>query len=97
MTASLERFAFTSKEISEPYGIELAMKALDGWLYGDDPMIHIDNGGIFEALRSKVNTDYYADLLSEMLIQSDDKSYLYVLPSITKGQDDAQRESDKLL
>lgn len=96
LMASLERFAFTSKEISEPYGIELAMKALDGWLYGDDPMIHIDNGGIFEALRGKVNTDYYADLLSEMLIQSDDKSYLYVLPSITKGQDDAQRESDKL-
>ena len=96
LLASLERFAFNCKEISEPYGVELAMKAFDGWLYGDDPMTHIDNGSVFASLREKIGTSYFADLLAELLADSADKSYLYVLPSLTKGQDDARKEAEKL-
>lgn len=38
LSASLERFAFTNREITEPYGVELACRAFDSWLYGGDPM-----------------------------------------------------------
>lgn len=96
LIASIERFAFMNKEITEPYGIELALKALDGWLYGDDPLTHIDNSGIFESLRSKVDTDYFSNLMSWMLLNPDDKSYLYVLPSTTKGIDDANKEREQI-
>ena len=95
LMASLERFVFSNKEISEPYGVELAIKALDGWLYGDDPLTHIENQAIFEDLRAKVGTDYFSGLLEEMLADPEDKSYLYVCPSLTKGQEDAQAEAQR--
>ena len=96
LLASLERFAFMNREISEPYGVELVVKALGSWLYGDDPLTDIENTGIFDALREKVNTGYFEELLLELLGDAEDKSYLYVLPSLTKGEEDAKREAEKL-
>ena len=47
LSASLERFAFTNREITEPYGVELACRAFDSWLYGGDPLAYIDNAAVF--------------------------------------------------
>lgn len=96
LRASLERMAFENREISEPYGIELAMKAYAGWLYGDDPLTYIDNADIFDSLRGRIDTGYFEDLLEELLGNADDKSYLYVQPSLTKGEQDAQAEAEKI-
>lgn len=96
LSASLERLAFSNREISEPYGVILAINALEGWLYGDDPLTHIDTASIFDSLRSKLNTSYFEDLLLEMLGNAEEQSYLYVLPSLTKVQDDAQAEKERI-
>ena len=93
--ACIERFAFACREITEPYGVELAIKALDGWLYGGDPMLHIDNAKVFDALREKLDTGYFEALMLEMLADPDDKCYVYALPSKTKLADDARREKAK--
>lgn len=90
--ACIERFAFNCREVTEPYGVELAIKALDGWLYGGDPLLHIDNAKVFDALRNKLDTGYFEALMLEMLADPDDKCYVYALPSKTKLFDDAQRE-----
>lgn len=96
LSASLERLAFINKEITEPYGVELALTALDAWLYDDDPLTFIDNGKIFDSLKAKIDTDYFENLILEMLSNQDDKSYLYAIPSVTKGKEDAQREAEKI-
>ena len=96
LSASLERSAFTNREITEPSGLNLAIRALDGWLYGDDPLTHIDNAWIFDSLREKLDTDYFTDLLVEMLGSAEDKCYVYVLPSAEKGQEDAREEAERL-
>lgn len=96
LSASLARFAFINKEISEPYGIELAMKVMDAWLYGDDPLTHIENAEIFDILREKINTDYFENLLQELLCDPTDKCYLYVLPSEQKAKEDAAAEAEKV-
>lgn len=90
--ACIERFAFNCREVTEPYGVELAIKALDGWLYGGDPLLHIDNAKVFDALREKLDTGYFEALMLEMLADPDDKCYVYALPSKTKLLDDAARE-----
>lgn len=95
LSASLERFAFTNREITEPYGVELACRAFDSWLYGGDPMAYIDNAAVFDALREKIHTGYFERLLSDLLGSSGDLCTLYVLPSLTKGEDDARRESER--
>ncbi len=96
LTASLERSVFLNKEIREPYGLELGLKALDGWLYGDDPLTHIEIDSIFESLKAKLDTDYFETLLKNMLCDASDKTYLHVFPSLTKGEEDARREAEKL-
>lgn len=96
LSAALERFAFSDREISEPYGIELALNAMDAWLYGGDPLTHIENSAIFESLRNKLDGDYFPALLRSMLANPDDKSYLHLLPSLTKAQEDADRENARL-
>ena len=96
LKASIERFAFKNKEISEPYGLELAIRALNGWLYGDDPLTHIDNAAVFDALREKSDTAYFTDLMLDIFTNDEGASYLYILPSLTKGEDDAKKEALKL-
>ena len=96
LSACLERDAFQSREITEPYGVELAIKALDAWLYGGDPLTHIDNEKVYDALRAKLDSGYFEDLVREMLSDPEDKTYLYVLPSLTKGEDDARREAERV-
>ena len=95
LSASMERFAFQNREINEPYGVELVSRALGSWLYGDDPLTDLENGGIFEALRKKVQTGYFEQLLLELLGDPETLSYLYVLPSLTKGEEDAKKEVEK--
>ncbi len=94
--ACIERFAFTCREITEPYGVELAIKALDGWLYGGDPLLHIDNAAVFDALRRELGTGYFERLLLEMLADPEDKCYVYALASQTKLSDDARRERQRI-
>lgn len=96
LSASIQHLAFSNKEITEPYGVELSMKALEGWLYGDDPLTHIETDSIFEGLLQKVSTDYFENLLLSLLGDPDDKCYLYALPSLTKGQEDAQKEAQRV-
>lgn len=96
LSASLERFAFENKEISEPYGLEIVLRVLSGWLYGDDPLSYVDNSGVFEKLRGKLDTRYFEKLLLEMFGENQDKCCLYVLPSQTKAEDDAEKEEEKI-
>ena len=96
LLATLARMEFSDREIHEPYGVELVERALQGWLYGDDPLTFVDNAGIYETLREKVTTGYFEALLEELLGDPDTLSYLYVLPSLTKDEEDAAKEDAKL-
>ena len=96
LSASLERLAFRSREITEPYGLTLSVKALDGWLYGDDPLTYIDTAATFASLREKLNGDYFPRLLLALLGDAQDKCCLYVLPSAAKGEEDERREAERL-
>lgn len=97
LAASIEHMAFVDKEISEPYGLELNIKALDSWLYGGDPLLHIENASVFDSLREKVNTDYFEKLFFELFGNTESLVYVYALPSLTKGEDDEKEEAARLL
>lgn len=96
LLASLERFAFRCREVDEPYGLMLCLKALDTWLYGGDPTAHWNTEPIFAALREKLEGDYFPKLLQKLLGDPDSMCRLEVLPSATKGQEEAAREAAAL-
>ncbi len=94
--STLERAAFASREIQEPYGLTLALKALDTWLYGGDPTTHWNGAEIYASLREKVNTGYFEELLDELFGTNDDKAVLYAIPSATKAEEDLAKEKARL-
>lgn len=96
LLAELERMAFSSREIEEPYGLILGLTALDGWLYGDDPLTYIETAGIYDALRRKVDGSCFADLLAELLGDGAKLCKVRLLPSETKAQEDQAAEQARL-
>ena len=96
LAASLERYAFRCREVDEPYGLMLCLKSLDTWLYGGDPTAHWNTELIFAGLREKLEGDYFPKLLAKMLGDPDSMCRLELLPSATKGQEEAARDAEKL-
>ena len=96
LLAELERMAFSSREIEEPYGLILGLTALDGWLYGDDPLTYIETAGIYDSLRQKADGSYFADLLAELLGDGSKLCKVCLLPSETKAQEDQAAEQARL-
>lgn len=96
LLASVEQLAFRSQEIREPYGMNLGLSALESWLYDGDPTAHWNTAPIFESLRKKLEGDYFQQLLQEIFGDVDAMCRLEMLPSVTKSQEDAALEQQRL-
>lgn len=96
LAASLERMAFRCREVSEPYGLNLCMKALDAWMYGGDPTAHWDTENIFASLRRKLKDGYFTELLQELLAEPETMCRLELIPSVEQGAQDAGEEAARL-
>lgn len=96
LLASLERFAFHCREVKEPYGLMLGLRALDTWLYGGEPTAQWDTEPIFCSLRKKLETDYFEKLLLELFQKPEDMCHLAVLPSAEKNQQEEAREQAEM-
>lgn len=96
LLASLERFAFNCREVKEPYGLMLGLRALDTWLYGGDPSAQWDTEQLFDGLRKKLTTDYFEKLLLELFGDPDGMCVLQVLPQMDKNQTEEAREQAEM-
>ena len=69
LTASINALEFqvTERPGSLPDGVLAAIEAATGWLHTGDPMADLRPEEIFAFLRSKVGTDWYTQLLGELL------------------------------
>ena len=96
LTASLNRLAFNSMERREPYGVELAIRADNAWLYGGNPELYLDLGPVFDELREKIRGDYFENLMEELFLDDAGQCALLVLPSNTLGKEKAEAEQAAL-
>lgn len=96
LLASLERFAFHCREVKEPYGLMLGLRALDTWLYGGEPTAQWDTEPIFCSLRKKLETDYFEKLLLKLFQKPEEMCHLAVLPSAEKNQQEEAREQAEM-
>lgn len=96
LTASLNRLEFRNRESREPFGVELAVRASQSWLYGGDPSIYLDLSGAFANLRSKLGSSYFTDLLQEVFLKEEGMAVLHVLPSDTLGEKKLKSERARL-
>ncbi|MDE5995826.1 MAG: hypothetical protein K2G56_02800, partial [Eubacterium sp.] len=94
--ASINRFAFHSKQISEPQGLYRATSALNSWLYGGDPMLYLEYDEATEALKKMAETDGFEKLLEEILLDDNGKAVLHMLPSSTLGNEERKTEEERI-
>ena len=96
LAAAIDRCEFRAKDKQEPKGLIRGIDCLGAWLYGGDPMMYLDCDGVFGALRSKLDTDYYEKLLAEWLLDENGAATLYMLPSRTYGDEQKRAEQERV-
>ena len=97
LAASLNRLEFLSGERREPYGVQLALLAYRAWMYGGEPELYLNTSAAFKALREKLDTPYFEDLLKELFLSGEGLAALHVLPSVTLEAEDTGRRQSRLL
>lgn len=96
LTASINRFAFHARQVPEPQGIYRALNAFNSWLYGGDPLMYLVYDEAIADLRSKATQGYFEKLLETLLGEEKELTCLHMLPSVTLGEEEAERENNRV-
>ena len=79
-----------------PRGIIYAMSTLETSLYGGDPGLNLSFSKSFDELRAALSTDYYEKLLSELILENENRATLVMTPSSTLGERRTAAEREEL-
>lgn len=96
LEASINRCEFIYRESEEPKGLTRCIDSMSSWLHGGDPLMYIDRGDIFRILREKLDTRYFEQLLAEWFLNEEGRAVLYMLPSDTYGEEQAENERKRV-
>ena len=84
LLAGLNYYEFKYREADfgiYPAGLMYGLQMMDSWLYDDEkPFIHIEAGDTYAALRKKVDSRYFEELISEKLLNNPHRSVLVLAP-----------------
>ena len=84
LLAGLNYYEFKYREADfgiYPAGLMYGLQMMDSWLYDDEkPFIHIAAGDTYAALRKKVGSRYFEELISEKLLNNPHRSVLVLAP-----------------
>lgn len=95
LKAAVNYFEFKYREGdfgSYPKGLMLGLQALDSWLYDKKaPFMHIEANDTYKQLRESIETGYFEDLITSMLLQNPHKTIMTVVPvrGLTTKKDEA--------
>ena len=82
--AALNTFEFKYREAdfgSIPKGLVYGLQAYDSWLYNElDPLMHIESIETFKALKEKIGTGYYEELVEKYILENNHSSFIVLKP-----------------
>lgn len=99
LLASINFREFKTREakFDGPKGLLYQMNALDSWLYDDNmPFEKLNTLKYYDELKEDINTSYFYDLISKVIINNPHKSYVSLHPSKTLEKEKEQELRDKL-
>ena len=95
LAAAIQYFEFKYREAdfgSYPKGLMYGLQVFDSWLYDDKKVFwHIVANETFAALKMKIDTGYFEELLEKYIINNTHKSIVTALP--VKGLGDRKEEA----
>ena len=85
LTAILNRMEFINKEKdfgAAPKGVIYDIWALNSWNYGGNPLDALTNDAVYKDLRTKINSDYFEKLISELILSSKHWASVILRPEV---------------
>ncbi len=65
---------------STPKGLMYGLQSMDSWLYGGDPLMHLEYQGTFDYLNEAVSNGYFEGLIRDYLLDNPFEAVLVVKP-----------------
>lgn len=100
LLAGINYYEFRYREAdfgSYPKGLMYGLQILDSWLYDDEkPFIHVEAIDTFAALRERVGSGYFEQLVRNWLLENKHRSVVILKPEFGMGQEQEQRLKKEL-
>ncbi|MBQ7671085.1 MAG: insulinase family protein [Clostridia bacterium] len=93
LTASLNKYEFSFRQMPEPKGLFRNIITLDSWLYGGDPMLFLNTDGVFEKLRAMISDGGFVKLLKEVFLDGEGEVRLHLKASASFAEEVAENEA----
>lgn len=94
--AVLNRMEFRYHMSEEPAGVNYADLAYRSWLYDGDPLLYLNSGYQYGALREKADTDYFEKLVKQVFADPSRLQCIIAVPDRTLTQKTAEKEARRL-
>lgn len=99
LLAGLNYYEFRYREAdygSSPKGLMYGLWSMDSWLYGGDPMLHLEYQKTFDFLKEEVHKGYFEDLIREYLLDNPFEAVITLLPQKNLTAQEDQKLAQKL-
>lgn len=96
LLAGINYYEFRYREAdygSSPKGLMYGLQSLDSWLYGGNPLIHLEFQNTFDFLKKAVDRGYFEDLIRTHLLDNPFEAVIIVSPkrNLTAVEDEKLR------
>lgn len=92
----INTFEFRLREAdtgTDPKGLIYYLNAMDSWLYGGDPLMHIRYEKTLEKIKQSLRSNYFEKLIEKYILNNNHASLLTLTPE--KGLSDKEKEELK--
>lgn len=99
LLAGMNFYEFRYREAdygSAPKGLMYGLQCLDSWLYGGDPMMHLQYQRTFDTLKKAVEEGYFEQLIRDYLLDNPSEALLIVSPRKNLTTEIEARLAEKL-
>lgn len=79
-----------------PKGLVYYMNAMDSWLYGGDPLMHIKYEHAIENVKKSLNTNHFEELIKKYMLDNTHASLLTLKPEKGLAQSEENELKEKL-
>ena len=99
LKAGLNYYEFRSREAdygSAPKGLMYGLGAMDSWLYGGDPLVHLEYQKTFEFLNKAVDEGYFEQLIRTYLLDNPHEAVVIVSPRVNQTAQEDRKLAERL-
>lgn len=99
LKAGLNYYEFRSREGdygSFPKGLMYGLSAMDSWLYGGDPLVHLEYQSCYEFLNKAVDEGYFEQLIRTWLLDNPHEAVVVVSPKVGQTACEDRKLAERL-